>query len=369
MSANKETFKMNVGSDRLSVQIDLSTKTLCDAIGKLEFCSRLLYQLSPNKDGVWTPLRSGHRINAHILGFPPSIRWSRTNEKMVTGSSDSPLTDDELSDLEISLEGLIGTKKSIFSNTEYLFFIKNLDDNKIYDYSFTSRARSLVAFCILWDLEDHPRDHLELTRDPKVPFLEDFPQKIDKSQPIKTYGDPSKTVDELRNQGFPRDSDQSPNGSRLAITRLKKYETYQEHYKLLNREQSLADRVGRSQIPNKFKLRLYEKFEYRCNNCGEQYEDSYLAPDHRVPSIVKADNLTSENYLGVLQALCVRCNQVKREACKKCPYQHRCENCAWAYPETKSISAHSLKILQAQANSEGVSINEWIQKKFGLHKN
>lgn len=348
----------------MSVEVKASTKQLCDAICKLEFCSRLLFELAPNEEGVWTTNAGLPRVNAQILGFPPSLRWSRDDECTLTGTAATSIPPDEVNDLEIALEGLVGTKKSIFSNTEYIFFIKHFDEQRVYDYSFSSRARSLVAFCILWDLQDHPRDHLELLRDPSIPYLEEFPYASAGAAPIKTYGDPSKTIDELRNQGFPRDSDQSPSGSRLEITRLKKYGTSQEHYRLLSRVQSVSDRVGRSQIPRKFKQILYKKFGNCCNNCGERYDDDYLAPDHRVPSIVQADNLTQQNYLDVLQALCVRCNQVKREACKKCPYNHNCAVCAWAYPEKMGVSPLSLKTLRTAADRDRISINELISKTF-----
>lgn len=364
MPQKKEKFQTSVSSDQLSIRVDLSTEQLCDAVGKIEFCSRLLYALTPNHDRVWTVSSKSPRVNAHVLGFPPHIGWSRPSDKSLVGMSTQIIRSEDVNDLEMSIEGLIGSKASTFSNTEYLFFIRNVDEQRTYDYSFSSRARSFVAFCILWDLQSHPRDHLELWRDPQIPYLEDFPAMTGLGTPIKTYGDPSKTVDELRNQGFPRDTDGSPNGSRLEITRSQRYGTSQEHYRLLSRVQSLSDRVGRSQIPSRYKAALYKKFDYRCNNCGEVYDISYLAPDHRVPSIVQPDNLAESNYLDVLQTLCVRCNQVKREACKKCPYGHNCDACAWAFPERNGISAHNLKVLQQYARKENRLVNALLAEKF-----
>ena len=365
MPTKKEIFSVEISANRLSIQVEASNKQLCDALGKLEFCSRVLYLLRPNHDRVWTESLIGSRVNAHVLGFPPHIKWSRPQEKVIAGVASNPLSQSDEDDLRLSLEGLVGAKQNLFSTTDHQFFIKNLDDGKTYDYSFSSRARCFVAFCVLWDLKEHPRDHLELMRDPKIPFLQNYPQIAQIDTPIKTYGDPSKTVDELRNQGFPRDSDQSSNGSRLEITRSKKYGTSQEHYRLLDRLQSLDDRVGRSHIPSKVKSQLYSRFDYRCNNCGQKYEPKYLAPDHRVPSIVRADNLNASNFLEVLQTLCVRCNQVKRESCKKCPYNHNCDKCAWAYPERNGVTALSLRILQEKALKQAITVEELVKKTFG----
>ncbi len=202
-------------------------------------------------------------------------------------------------------------------------------------------------------------------RGTNVLFLAAFPSIGRNSrESIKTYGDPSKTIDELRNQGFPRGTDQSPNGTFLDITRANRYNTIQELYKLVNRIQSQGDRVGRSQIPNTYRQQLYAAANYICSNCGQQYLPEYLAPDHRVPSIVQSDNLTAINFKEVLQVLCVRCNQVKREACKKCPYGHQCHLCAWAYPEKLGVSKSSLETLRSEAKKQTISINELISKTF-----
>lgn len=352
-------FSIVIHKDRNSFELNFSNSSLCDAVGRLEFCSRLLYELRPDDNAIWKSAEKP-RINACIVGFPNYIKWERPSKNILKGITDRVLLDEYFVVLKNAISSIKGEKDS-FNSSKYLFAIQY--DNQIYNYDFDNRSRAIVAFCILWDGENHPRDHLELRRLPSVPFLAEYPNSSLKvTNYIKTYGDPSKTVDELRNQGFPRETDQSKNGIYLKITRANRYDTLQEHYQLVNRVQSKNDQVGRSQISRKHKLDLYKSTDYACNNCGESFPFDYLAPDHRVPSIIQKDNLTNENFMDVLQTLCVRCNQVKREACKKCPYEHQCELCSWAYPEKFSISKQNLENLRLYSKQKSISINELIQK-------
>ena len=323
------------------------------AAKRLIFCSILLHSLSPNRSGKWERVAKS-RVDACIQGLTKNIEWCSPSQKILLGKSKIDF-DEKL--IINSINNIIGYKRNDFSRPEYLITI--VHNNHTYNYKFDNRSRALVAFCILWDKKDHPRDHLELSMNSsKDNFL------LEKSKDFngKYYGDPSKTIDELRNQGFPRQTDKSPRGKYINVTRKEMYGTKQEHYQLIEREQSLLDKVGRSQIPKSYAKKLYEKHNYQCNNCMQVYEENYLAPDHRVPSIVEEDNLSTSNYLLKLQTLCVRCNQVKREACKKCPINHKCSQCSWAYPEKFNISMENLIKLKNRAERQKITINNLIQK-------
>lgn len=71
-----------------------------------------------------------------------------------------------------------------------------------------------------------------------------------------------------------------------------------------------------------------------CAKCGSRVtfkedEDFFAAVvDHRRPVLYGG---TDE--LSNLQVLCVRCNNVKRGYCEKCPIGYRCSVCSWAFPE------------------------------------
>ena len=335
------------------VELTFKKKLDKDAVARLIFCSKLLHSMAPDESGIWSEVTIP-RVDAHYLGFTKNINW-KINEKLVlVGSSEKKLDKDSI---KMSIDGVIGTKENEFKNKNYKFYIKSVEENKIYTYDFDNRSRALIAFSIIWDKREHPRDDLELHLKPHsdnqlLGKLSTFNGKI--------YGDPSKTIDELRNQGFPRKTDQSSNGVYISVGRDTSYGTLQENYRLMIRQQSILDKVGRSPIPPKFREVLYDIGEHTCSNCGQIYQSNYLAPDHRVPSIVEADDLNETNYLKKLQILCVRCNQIKREACKKCPYNHKCSDCGWAYPEKFNISQQTLDLARKQATIRGLTIDDYI---------
>ena len=333
-------------------KIDESTATLTfqskaqrKAIEKIILASRLLHSLKPNVNGIWTQTDTP-RVNASIKGFTKNIKWQTVDElTLKLNSIIDPLTEHAIEQLKVSIAGFLlrSNPNDMFSRPLYSFEIINHDEETVYPYSFSGRGREIMALCVLWDKQPHPRNDLEVN----------FQEK-------RTYGDPSKTVDELRNQGFPRETDRSDNGTYISVTRSHSYNGQQEHYQLLRCDQSLDDMVGRSQIPPRYKRALFEHDNHTCGVCGNVYEAAYLAPDHRVPSIVEHDHLSPSNYLTKLQTLCVRCNQVKREACKKCPYARDCQNCEWAYPETAGLSIDSIKRLRHISSQKNMTINQLL---------
>jgi hypothetical protein len=341
------------------LRVKFDSATLTDAVGRFEFCSRLLNSLAPNDDGTWIKSASP-RVDAHIVGFPPTLDWTRPNKVTLVATSLATIDESIVKTLTASLLGICNGS---LEGTERLYTFAIVDNatGETFTYSFSSRAREVSTLCVLWDGVEHPRDHLEVWRDPAVKFLGRYPEK-QSSVRVKTYGDPSKTVDALRNQGFPRATDQSPRGTSIEMRRFDRYGGRQEHYKLVTRHQHLEDRVGRSQIPKRFRTQLYASANNCCANCGQQFDEANLVPDHRVPSIVQKDNLSESNYLEVLQTFCIRCNQVKREACKKCPYNHNCAICSWAYPEKFSINKDSMALIRkaaTEAKFDG-DINKFI---------
>jgi len=358
-------FDINLASDEKVVEIKFGETKLCNVFFRLEFCSRLLHSLQPGlDDATWRPTTSP-RVNAHILGLPSRATWERLGAKRAKGIFDTAATPGDIDAIRETIRGLEGSKPNEFQNKETVFSIVDNSNDKIFSYKFLSSSRPIVALCVLWDSKPHPRDHLEITRDPSVAYSTTFPPKLARTTNEKTYGDPSKMVDELRCQGFPIDTDQSPRGIYIKTTKDIAYGTSQTTYTLVNKNQSMLDRVTRSTIPEYAKKTLFKISDQYCNNCGQQFSEEYLAPDHRVPSIVKLDDLNADNYMEVLQTLCVNCNQVKRESCKKCPYSHDCNNCHWAFPEKHGVSTKNLKLLKSLAAKNDISINELLHDTFG----
>jgi len=54
--------------------------------------------------------------------------------------------------------------------------------------------------------------------------------------------------------------------------------------------------------------------------------------DHRRPVYQGGDD-----SLDNLQILCQTCNNLKNSTCRHCPYNFRCNNCIWAYPEMTGL--------------------------------
>jgi hypothetical protein len=302
------------------------------------------------------------RTNLFIEGFPPYIKWSPINTKEIVGESNQDLSESYEHELTQVIRGIMGNKKSQFDKNEVTFAVINSQTQHKETYRFFDGSRTVTALCVLLDGCSHPRNHLEVTlNSPADIMLKEF-STTPSSLPKRIYSDPSKTVDELRNQGFPRQSDESPRGTFINVTRQNVYGNAQEHYQLQKTAQSLVDRVGRSNIPNKFKKQLYESTDHKCNVCGQTYDDKYLAPDHRVPSIVQHDNLNESNFMTKLQTLCVRCNQVKRESCKKCPYEHNCNECEWAFPEELAVNRDNFQRLKELASERDMNLNEYLRE-------
>ncbi len=348
-----------------TISVTSATKIVLNRFCHFAFCSRLLHSLNADSEGIWNE-SSELRTDLFIEGFPPHINWTPKSKTEIVGVSNQELSKSFENELAQVISALIGTQASQFENKEITFAVINSKTKCKHTYKFFNGSRTVTALCVLLDGKVHPRNHLEVTlNSEKDLMLKEFSTSPSK-MPQRVYSDPSKTVDELRNQGFPRQTDESPRGVSINVTRGNAYGNLQEHYQLLKFEQSIDDRVGRSNIPAKFKRQLYELNNHQCTVCGQTYDAKYLAPDHRVPSIVQHDNLNENNFLRKLQTLCVRCNQVKRESCKKCPYDHNCNTCEWAFPEKFSVSKDNFDILSRSAKKRKMGVNTYLRELFKL---
>lgn len=88
---------------------------------------------------------------------------------------------------------------------------------------------------------------------------------------------------------------------------------------------------------------------------GVDFDDLGLI-DHRRPVFQGGDDDRSN-----LQILCQTCNNAKNSVCRKCPYDHRCNNCTWAYParfKSTRLILHLepsiIKILRTKSKSHDI---------------
>lgn len=352
-----ESFNITSSSGVINVKFE--KKVDFSAIRQLEFSSRLMYGLKPDKSNVW---REAERTNFHIVGFPPEIKWRAEPGNLLVGvhALSKPRLSQYLEQLRNAITGLCPIAPETGSN---LYRFSTTDSSVTLTYEFNKRARSICALAVLYDLEWHPRKDLEIW----INF--DLTPKLEPGQklnPTKTeeqfYGDPSKTADELRNEGWPREAAEP---LMFVESRSVAGQT-QQHYRLETREQILDHQKKRSNIKPAWRNDLYKLHDYTCQICLTNYKESpeQLSPDHRIPVIYEADNLDDANFLHKLMTLCRYCNQSKREFTKRIPFDYDWETSPWAYPERyrKSIIENQLRAMLKDGNSSYESIIENILK-------
>lgn len=321
-TADSPPFSVEIIGD--GIIVTFRNTALADDFARLEFQSRVLHSLKPDVNHVW---RQGSRLDVEIRGFPKWISWNRVSDNRFRGTASTHKPHVLIEYVRILRQALmdvsIGTRDA--SGTPICKFYIGRNSSWL-RYSFHSKARTVAALCVLYDLKPHPRNDLELN----VP--EELGVQFSSSEgtrQVRTYGDPSKTADVLRNEGWSRIGADIG----MKVFRQEVGGAQQQMYQLLRREQHLASQVTRTNIPKRWKLELYESQNYTCQICHNKYSAEYLEPDHRIPVIVRTDELTESNFKEKLMTLCRYCNQAKREACKVLPADHDWATSPWAYPE------------------------------------
>jgi hypothetical protein len=335
MSSTKtELFAIEKHGDRLA--INFQREPIANEFARMYFYSRLLHSLKPDNQRVW---QEDKRLDIEIRGWPLEAKWERTAALSFSGTLAEGAKFD-LADYAPLLHRALGdmTAGQVAENgfRIYLFEIgKGESWNK---YQFYAKGRSIAALCVLYDLAAHPRNDLEITIPAGLRPQWAWPLPA----MSRVYGDPSKTADALRNEGW----------SRLGVTPgLRVFREVvsgarQQMYQLTTIMQNLDQQVMRTNIPRRWRRELYESQDYTCRICSLKYAEEELAPDHRIPVISQADELTDKNFKTKLMTLCHFCNQQKREICKKLPTDYDWGNSPWAYPEKFAIKKIRQEIKQ-----------------------
>lgn len=347
-------FKIQQKNTKLSIQ--LMSKSAANTFGRMNFYSRVLHSLSPDEDRIW---RDKERLSVEIKGWPKNIRWIRTGPEQFKGT----IKDLRVFDLEgysvilaEALEGII-EGKSLVQGVKKVHRFSIGNDSLWTEYHFHTKARTIAALCVLYDLAPHGRNDLELNIEKRLGLQEaSWPVDYDSKITVRTYGDPSKTADELRNEGWSR---MEPDIS-MKVFRQNIGGAQQQMYQLTQIAQNLDSRVMRTDIPKKWRQKLYKSQDYTCQICHIKYPGKYLAPDHRIPVIYQADDLTEENYKEKLMTLCRFCNQQKRETTKIFPSNYDWGNSPWAFPEKFEIEKIKSEIRQL-AKSRKLSIKKALK--------
>ena len=312
-----------------NVSLRFEKKSFLKTFMRMYFYSRLLHSLKPDvslSDKQW---KEKERLNAEIIGWPKNVLCQYDGDLNIKCRTTEGFDiEGYLVILDTALENFLEGEEDELNSSQHIFKIRHNDEVRTYKFYTTSRA--ICALCILYDLETHPRNDLEVNINSNLQTVKEI-QDNNASKIMRVYGDPSKIADELRNEGWPR-TGENP----LMVAELQMFHGgSQQVYRLNTRDQDRDLQVKRTSIKAQWQRTLFETNRFTCKVCGNSYShtESYLNPDHRVPVIVQADMLTDENYMDKLMTLCRFCNQQKRETCKQCPYEQNCSECHWAWPE------------------------------------
>jgi len=299
---------------------------------QMDMFSKLLSSYSPDSNGVW---QSSNRMSYEIVGWPKSYVWARKSDKIIYAPIDYDKNEMKIyGELLGNVFPKIKSRKSTDQGEFYQFTISGNGDN--FEYQFNDRARVIAALCVLFDLEPHERDHLEINipwkyiKNIKWPIADNDDDRV-----VRFYGDPSKTADVLRNEGWSREGD----NPHMFVYRENIGGQQQQMYKIDSRSQTIEQQVKRTVIKSRWKRDLFKAQDYKCRICRLEFPEEQLSPDHRVPVIFEADNLTDDNYREKLMTLCRFCNQQKREFAKRVDASYDWSTSQWAYPEQYMIKA------------------------------
>lgn len=304
-------------------------------------------------EGIW---RAKDRLDVEIGGWPKNITWQRSGERVFSGQLQDKANFDleQYSQLlEAALAGISEGEDSPAGAKLYRFSIGNSKELK--EYKFHSKSRTIAALCVLYDKKAHARNHLEINipkaLGPQIAWPFEGGEELQ-----RTYGDPSKTADELRNEGWPRFGE----ATAMKVYRERVGGQIQQMYQILKTDQTTESQMMRTNIPRKWKDALYASQDFTCQICLIKYEADMLEPDHRVPVIFEADGLTEENYKEKLMTLCRFCNQQKRETTKRLSADYDWTNSPWSFPEKFDFSLAKRRI-ELYAKRSGKSFKDALK--------
>lgn len=129
---------------------------------------------------------------------------------------------------------------------------------------------------------------------------------------------------------------------------------------------------GRTQITEKLKNALIDRYGAKCHLYGEEYPARLLQPDHRVPYEIGGDpiDMLNTDYFMLLSP---SANRDKSWACEHCPNWtpkniDMCKTCYYAYPEEyQHIAGVREKKLALVFSSEDIDLFNEIVEEANLH--
>lgn len=134
---------------------------------------------------------------------------------------------------------------------------------------------------------------------------------------------------------------------------------------------SLAKSSGRTQLTEKLKKALINRYGAKCHLYQETYPARLLQPDHRIPYEIGGDptNMLDTDYFMLLSP---SANRDKSWACEHCTNwleknKEMCKTCYYAYPEDyQHIAGKTEKKLSIIFNREEMDLYDQIEEQAKL---
>ena len=134
----------------------------------------------------------------------------------------------------------------------------------------------------------------------------------------------------------------------------------------------LSKTLGRTQLTEKLKSALLERYGAKCNLYGEQYPVRLLQPDHRIPYEIGGDpeDMMDTDFFMLLSP---SANRDKSWACEHCTNWNEknidmCKSCYYAYPENyQHIAGEKEKKINIVFNNDDIQLYEKIVKQAEDH--
>lgn len=143
-------------------------------------------------------------------------------------------------------------------------------------------------------------------------------------------------------------------------------------WEIAKKTNQLAKVSGRTQITEKLKKALIERYGCRCHLYGEEYPARLLQPDHRIPYEIGGDpiDMLDTSYFMLLSP---SANRDKSWACEHCANWiekdiDMCRTCYYAYPEDyQHIAGETEKKLNISFNDKDINLYNEIVEQAKLH--
>lgn len=168
---------------------------------------------------------------------------------------------------------------------------------------------------------------------------------------------------DVRELGIPLDtfSGKDSEGKQMAIYKFGDWEE-------AKKKNSLSKTAGRTQLTNKLKTKLIERYGAKCNLYSEEYPERLLQPDHRIPYEIGGDpdDMMDTDYFMLL---CPSANRDKSWSCENCVNWKMkdidfCRKCYYAFPENYShVAGEEERRLDIIFKNEEIEIYNKIKAK------